>query len=52
MDATPPPTPEAPPSPVPSRALITFPDGARLKVGADYPASALKALIAAVAGRR
>lgn len=52
LDATPVPTPEAPPSPTRSRALITFPDGTRLEVGADYPASALKALIAAVTGRR
>lgn len=52
LDAAPVPTPEALPSPAPSRALITFPNGTRLEVGADYPASALKALIATVAGRR
>ncbi|MBP2297063.1 IS66-like element accessory protein TnpA [Azospirillum rugosum] len=52
LEATPVPTAEAPPSPAPSRALITFPDGTRLEVGADYPASALKALITAVTGRR
>lgn len=52
LDATPIPTPEAPPPPAPARALITFPDGTRLDVGADYPAPALKALIAAVTGRR
>lgn len=50
LDGPPIPASEAPPSP--SRALITFPDGTRLEVGADYPASALKALIAAVTGRR
>lgn len=46
------PLPEAASTPAPSRALITFPDGTRLEVGADYPPSALKALIAAVMGRR
>ena len=52
LDATPIPAPEAPPPPAPARALITFPDGTRLDVGTDYPAPALKALIAAVTGRR
>jgi hypothetical protein len=36
----------------PARAVITFSEGTHLEVGADYPAPALTALIAAVAGRR
>ena len=51
LEATPMPAPEAPSPSAPSRALITFPDGTRLEIGADYPAAALKALIAAVKGR-
>jgi hypothetical protein len=37
------------PMPLPSRhAVITWPDGLRLEVPAGYPATALKALIAAL----
>ncbi len=38
-------------TPVP-RAVITFADGVRLDVGADYPADALAVLVAMLRGRR
>jgi transposase len=34
------------------RAVVTFADGVRLDVGADYPADALAALVAMLRGRR
>jgi transposase len=34
------------------RAVITFPDGTRLEIGAGYPLALLGALVAAVQGRR
>ena len=34
------------------RAVVTFADGVRLDVGADYPADALAILIATLRGRR
>jgi transposase len=34
------------------RAVVTFADGVRLDVGADYPADALAVLIATLRGRR
>ena len=34
------------------RAVITFADGVRLDVGADYPADALAVLVATLRGRR
>jgi hypothetical protein len=39
---------EAPVYPRPRHAVITWPDGTQLEVPANYPAPALKALIAAV----
>lgn len=53
LDAPPPEPPAAPsvPPSSPPRAQILFADGTRLEIGADYPAAALKALIAAVKGR-
>lgn len=34
------------------RAVVTFADGVRLDVGADYPADALAVLVATLRGRR
>ncbi len=47
--------PEPPPGMAPvcaPRAVITFADGVRLDVGADYPADALAVLVATLRGRR
>lgn len=57
IEATAPPQPEAelpsaPRSTPPGGAVVTFCDGTRLEISADYPAAALKALVAAVQGQR
>lgn len=56
-EALAPPQPDAEPPPAarsapPGGAVVTFCDGTRLEIGADYPVAALKALVAAVQGQR
>ncbi|UEM18451.1 transposase [Skermanella mucosa] len=51
LDAPPGQEPEPRSAGMAARASVTFSDGTRLEVGADYPAGALQALVAALRSR-
>jgi len=44
--------PEGWPSPPSAKAVLTFPDGIRLEIGADFPAGALETVIGVLRRRR